>query len=227
MTDASIVIHPRGLRIPAGVGTLEAFRDWCRSDAFPRGGRIDFLAGEVDIDVSPEDLNTHGSLKVAIAYRLHAIVVEELAAGLVLSDSTRLSAPEAALSAEPDVLVLLQESLDAGRAALVPKAADAEGFFEIEGAVDLVVECVSDSSVGKDESRLLELYDKAGVRESWIVDGRGAAPSLRLHGRADGALAPVAPTADGWHASAVLARSVRLVRLPIGGQLTAWRLETR
>ncbi len=63
------------------------------------------------------------------------IVVEEKR-GLVLIDSSRYTCSSADLSAEPDVLVVLKESLETGRVRLIRK---------VQGAADLVVECVSDS----------------------------------------------------------------------------------
>jgi hypothetical protein len=39
------------LRIPPEVGTLEGFRRWTSSECFPEDGRIDFLAGELEIDL--------------------------------------------------------------------------------------------------------------------------------------------------------------------------------
>ena len=51
--------------------------------------------------MSPEDLHTHGIVKVAITAGLHALVTErEL--GEVFSDRTRISSPLAELSAEPE-----------------------------------------------------------------------------------------------------------------------------
>ena len=39
-------------------------------DDFPERGRIDYIAGQIEVDMSPEDLFTHGSLKteIAVAY---------------------------------------------------------------------------------------------------------------------------------------------------------------
>lgn len=45
----------------------------------------------------------------------------------------------------------------------------------IDGASDLVVEIVNDSSVAKDTRRLPERYATAGVPELWLVDARGEA----------------------------------------------------
>ena len=46
---------------------LEGFRRWARSDRFPERGRIDYLAGDLEVDMSPEDLYTHGTVKTEIA----------------------------------------------------------------------------------------------------------------------------------------------------------------
>ena len=48
-----------------------------------------------------------------------------------------------------------------------------EGYVEIEGSPDMVLEIVSDSSVKKDKKRLPKLYWEAGINEYWLVDVRG------------------------------------------------------
>ena len=63
------------------------------------------------------------------------------------------------------------EALDAGRAELVP--GQEEGFTEVQGAPDMVLEIVSPSSVKDDTETLRELYWDAGVPEYWLVDARG------------------------------------------------------
>src|SRR5216683_3013147 len=112
------------LRIPQGVGTLEGFRRWTWSDCFPEHGRIDFLAGELEIDLSPENLFKHGTVKTAIAARLHEAVTST-GRGAVFVDCTRIVSFHADLSVEPDVVAILWESLEAGRVVRVP-AADGE-----------------------------------------------------------------------------------------------------
>ncbi|HXG60976.1 MAG TPA: Uma2 family endonuclease [Planctomycetota bacterium] len=74
-----------------------------------------------------------------------------------------LGAPVAVILSEkdavqPDVLFVSRE-----RAARVRKDA-------VRGAPDLVVEVLSPSTAAVDRGRKLALYDKAGVREYWIVD---------------------------------------------------------
>src|SRR5256885_8764701 len=47
-----------------------------------------------------------------------------------------------------------------------------EGYLELEGTPDMVLEVVSESSVQKDTKRLRQLYWQAGIREYWLVDAR-------------------------------------------------------
>lgn len=70
-----ILVQPEGLEIDAGDLTDFAhFRAWTRSDRFPERGRIDWLDGVVEVDMAPEDLFTHGTVKVAVAADLRARV---------------------------------------------------------------------------------------------------------------------------------------------------------
>lgn len=199
------------VEIPAGITDLAKFRAWATSDSFPERGRIDWIAGRMEVDMSPEDLNTHGTRKAAIAAQLWALV-HETEKGAVFIDRARLSSPEADLSAEPDIIVLFIETIQSGRARLVPKAKRGpDRFIEVEGTADLVVECVSDASTAKDRKRLREAYHRAGVREYWLVDARGKELEFQvlLH-RSDG-YAPSPANAEGFVRSEVLDRSFRLV----------------
>jgi Uma2 family endonuclease len=200
------------LRIPSGAHSLAGFREWTRSEDFPAGERIDFLGGDVEVEVSPEDLQTHGVLKAEIAGVLQQLVARRRL-GHVFIDRARVTAPAADLSVEPDVVVVLQESLAAGRVRYVPRAGKGPGrFAEIEGAPDLVVEVVSDASVRKDRDRLPRLYAAAGVPELWLADARGVEPVLEIH-RLQGSLyEPVLGSRDGWTESRCLGVSVRLQR---------------
>ena len=50
------------------------------------------------------------------------------------------------------------------------------------------------------------------MREYWLVDCRGDAAELTIHGRGTDRFEPVAVDADGFQPSATLGRSYRLVR---------------
>lgn len=215
-TQPSIILAGDDVRIPAGVHVLDAFRRWCQGREFPERGRIDYLQGDVEVDMSTEDLFTHGTPKAAIAARLHAMVVED-ERGSVFIDCTRVVSPAARLSVEPDVVVVLRESLAAGRVRLVPSTPLRAGRYdEIEGAPDLVVEIISDSSVSKDRLRLPELYARAGVAELWLVDARGEAPALEIRTlRPAGGYSRVPPDGEGpdaWTPSPLLRCRLRLRR---------------
>jgi hypothetical protein len=185
----------RGRPDPGDARDLEDFRAWARSDAFPERGRIDWIDGEVVLDLSPEDLNAHGSPKTAITH------------GLV---------------------EVLFETVRSGRVRLVPKARGGEGrFVEIEGPPDLVVECVSDSSVTKDSATLLHKYHAAGVREYWLIDARGSEPVLAMRRHEPEAWREIAPDGEGFRASPILGLSVRLERLPPREGLVRHRLARR
>jgi len=220
-----IVFQPEGIEIPAGIRNLERFRAWARSEAFPERGRIDWVAGRLEVDMSPEDVFTHGTPKSAIAGKLISLL-QELEKGLVFIGKTRVSSPGANLSAEPDVLVILDESLATGRVKLIPKASGEEGrYVEVEGSPDLIVECVSDASVSKDKKLLRDLYHAAGVSEYWIVDARGKKVDLKvLCFRKDGYV-EARRDAAGSLLSEVLGRRVRLVRRPKRSGAIYFRLE--
>lgn len=162
--------------------------------------------------MSPEDLQTHGTLKAEVA----AVLQERIARagrGQVFVDKARVSSTLAELSAEPDVVAVLWESLESGRVRYVPDARAREGRSrEIEGGPDLVVEIVSDSSVTKDTRRLPGLYARAGVPELWLIDARGAEIDFRLQVLEGGSYSPVLADAEGRVFSRALGCHVRLTR---------------
>lgn len=207
-------VYDAGFRIPAGARLLDGFRRWALSDSFPEDRRIDYLAGEVEVEMSPEDLHTHGTVKTAIAAELFDRFARS-DEGFVFADRTRITSPASELSVEPDGVVVLFASLDAGRIRQVPAVAKGPGrYVELEGAPDLVVEIVSDSSVGKDTERLPPRYAAAGVCELWLVDARGA--ELRLDVKVlDGeSYRDVAPDGEGRIESPLLGGPIRLTRRP-------------
>lgn len=199
------------LEIPL-VQSLADFRVWARSDAFPERGRIDYITGRIEVDMSPEDFFCHGTPKTEIIAVLGALV-KSLGLGYLLSDQMRVSCPEADVSVEPDIVFISEESLEDGQVRLVPKASgEPDRYIEIEGPPDLVVEIVSDSSVTKDTRRLPAAYRAAGVQEFWLVDARGPRPLLRIHHRGARGWKLARPDAAGFQRSAVLDRRFRLTR---------------
>jgi hypothetical protein len=85
------------LEIPLDLATLQQFRAWAVSPAFPQRGRIDYLNGRIEVDMSPEDLFCHGTLKTELIAAM-APVIKRGNLGHLFSDSTRVSCPQCQLS---------------------------------------------------------------------------------------------------------------------------------
>ncbi len=209
---ATVLLEDREqIEIPT-IHNLAEFRRWALSEDFPQRGRIDYIAGKIEVDMSPEDYYTHGTLKARVAGEIIDRVAE-LDLGDILVGETRVSDVPADLSAEPDVVVITFQAFDDGRVRLIPKASGKEGrYVEVEGGPDLVVEIVSDSSVKKDTVRLPISYFQAGVREYWLIDARGEELSFQLLRRGDTSFELTPADADDYQRSEVLDASYRLDR---------------
>jgi Uma2 family endonuclease len=199
------------LEIPT-IRSLSDFRRWAMSERFPERGRVDFIAGCIEVDMSPEDLFRHGTPKTELIRVLAGLVKAE-GLGELLSDRSRVTCPAADLSAEPDLVFVSEQSLEHGRVRLVPKVGtESDRYIEIEGAPDLTVEIVSDSTVRKDTVRLPRAYWQAGVREFWLVDARRERLIFRIHRRGKSGWLVAKTDAEGFQASRVLGCRFRLTR---------------
>lgn len=203
------------LIIPAGIVDLASFRRWTLSDNFPQRGRIDYIAGNIEVDMSPANVWKHSGLKSKLALAI-GYLVESMKFGQIFIDQTRVVSPVTDLSCEPDILVVSWESLNSGRVTCAPSANPRDNLdkMEIVGAPELVVEVVSPSSVSKDTKRLPPAYFGAGVREYWIADAMKLEPQLTIYRRGKVAFEPTPRDGDGYQRSDVLQCSVRLESEP-------------
>jgi Uma2 family endonuclease len=209
---AVTLVFEEQIEVPMDLRCLADFRRWATSDDFPERGRIDYIAGRIDIDMSPEDLHTHGKLKTELVIVLGRRV-KQAGLGELYTDRARVSCPEADLSAEPDVVFVSESSLDSGRVRLVPKTGGgADRYVELEGPPDLIVEIVSDASVRIDTERLPAAYHRAGVTEFWLIDARREDLLFCIHHRGQSQYEPADTDADGYQYSTVLDRRYRLDR---------------
>jgi Uma2 family endonuclease len=147
------------------------------------GHRYELIDGVVVM--SPSPLPEHQDVRSLIERRL-GDHVEQHRLGVVLSEvDVRMGVD---LVYRPDLIFL------------------AEGRFKrplrrVDIAPDLVVEILSPSTAAFDLKTKREDYQRAGVREYWIVDVRAAAfEFLRLH---RGTLVETAPSADRLESLAV------------------------
>lgn len=207
---ARVVIQGE-LEIPP-IKSLEEFREWARSDAFPERGRIDYICGCIEVDTMTDEMLSHGSPKAELA-RVIANRVRELRLGHTFIDTTRVSSVRADLSAEPDIVVVTHDALSEGRVELVKgKSPESKRYVELAGAPDLVVEVLSDSSVKKDTERLFAQYYAAGVFEYWLIDARGDQLFLQIHHRGASGFKRVAKDKEGYQRSKVLEARFRFER---------------
>ena len=187
MPSRAVIIEER-VTVPDAAFDLAGYRAWVTSDAYPSGIRTSYVRGEVLVEMSPESLEMHNKVKLAITVALEAFVrAQDL--GEVYPDGALVTHEEAGLSCEPDLTFISWLAFDEKRVELRPRAHDRADYIEIAGSPDLVVEIVSDSSVKKDTRLLREAYARAGVREYWLVDARGVDIQFEILTNVDAALA--------------------------------------
>lgn len=209
---ANVVRIEEQVEIPLPMESLEQFRAWALSEDFPEQGRIDYIQGSVEVNLSPEDAFTHGTLKGEI-YSALLSVVKQGDLGYLFTDSMRVSSPVGDVSSEPDIVFISHQSLDEQRVELIPKSTREAGrFVELQGAPDLIVEIVSDSSVHKDTQRLPAAWFAAGLPEYWLADARGEEMLFTIYQRGSMGFEPVEPSEDGFQRSTVLQASFRIER---------------
>jgi len=215
--NAAIVIDNE-LRVPGDVFSLEKFRDWAHSPDFPPSGWISYIAGEIEVEMSPEEIQTHNKVKISLGGGM-LVWVEKRELGEVLGDRAFLVNEVADLATEPDLIFVSWKSLRSGRVRYAERKKGSKRYVEVVGSPDLVVEVVSDGSVRKDTVLLRERYWRAGIPEYWLVDARGEEVIFRLLCRKARGYAEAAPDAKGYRRSAVLGGWFSLTRRrnPVGG----------
>jgi Uma2 family endonuclease len=205
---SAVVIEADNVCVPAWVGDLASFRRWSDSEEFPEFGRICYLAGEVWIDMSKEQLYTHNKLKTRY-YIVVGGLVDADQLGDFFSDGASVVNADADLSAVPEAVFVSAAALASGRVRLVEGVR--EGFVEIEGSPDMVLEVVSDSSVRKDTVRLRDLYWQAGIREYWLVEARPERATFDILRHTPKGYVAVRKQ-NGWLKSAVFGKAFRLTQ---------------
>ena len=171
-TGRALIIEDRVI-VPDAAFDHAGYRAWVISDAYPERVRTTYVRGEVLVEMSPESIEAHNQVKMALTLAI-GLFVRDHDLGMVYPDGALVTNEEAGLSCEPDLTFVSWAAFDEGRVRLVPRAGDSPDFIEILGSPDLVVEIVSDSSVKKDTRLLRDAYARAGVREYWLIDARGS-----------------------------------------------------
>jgi Uma2 family endonuclease len=211
-TNGGAVFAADGLsvHVPVSAFTLDGFRTWVTSEALPEKLRVAYLDGEVYLDMSKEEQETHAAVKAEISWVVMGLY-RHTGRGKFYFDGVLVTNEDAELSTNPDATFISRESLEAGRARLVPKENRPGAYLEIEGSPDWILEVVSESSVKKDLRLLRVAYHRAHVSEYWLVDARGDELVFQILYWCKAGVA-AAPSKDGWQRSRVFGRSFRLER---------------
>jgi Uma2 family endonuclease len=194
--------------VPGWVVDLESFRRWADGDDFPEHARIWYLKGEVWIDMSKEQIFSHLAIKQEFNIVLGSFV-KAGNLGLFLPDGLFLSNVHADVAGNPDGTFIATNTLESGDVRLIEGAE--EGYVELEGSPDMVLEVISRSSVHKDTVVLRQAYWEAEIREYWLVDVRREPLKFDiLRHTAKGYAAT--RKQDGWLKSAVFGKSFQLTQ---------------
>jgi Uma2 family endonuclease len=207
---STIVLYQDTVHIPDGIIDLASFRRWFHSEDFPESGRICYLDGQVWVDLRKEQIFTHNQVKQEFNLVIGGLA-KARRLGRYFPDGLLLTNDRANLACQPDATFVARRSLASGRVRLVE--GEKEGYLELEGSPDMVLEIVSAGSAEKDTQTLRDLYWRAGITDYWLVDAR--ADNLEftiLRHTSDGYAA--ARKQAGWIKSRVFHRSFRLTSRP-------------
>lgn len=132
--------------------SYEEYLEWVDEDV-----HAEWVAGEVIVHLPPKEW--HQNLLTFLAALLRAYV-ESLGLGRLLVAPFEMKLGPGGPAREPDILFVARDNLDR------------LGPDRLDGPADLVVEVVSDDSVGRDRAEKFYEYQEAGVREYWVIDPR-------------------------------------------------------
>ena len=163
------------------MGVEEFFRD------APEDQKAELIDGVMIMPSPP--LTIHEQL-FSFLFRLLGSYTEELELGEILGSRTAV-ALDANNAPEPDILFV-----SADRRHIIQEKG-------VMGAPDLVIEILSAGTVRYDRGAKFDAYERAGVRELWLIDPYGPAGTefYRLEGRR---FQPFIPDADGILRSAAV-----------------------
>jgi Uma2 family endonuclease len=210
MSVAAVIFEDR-IRVPADVFDLLGFRAWAHSDKLPETGHLSFIEGDIEIDLSPEELNSHNFVRRDVSTDLNVFVRKQEPGELLVSGAFLVN-KAARLATEPDLMFCSWATLRTGRVEFAPWVEGSDRLVEVRGSPDLVCEIVSKGSVRKDTVRLRKTYYDAGITEYWLIDARGKTVDFQILTRGKKGFVAAKPAADGYLPSLVLDRRFKITR---------------
>jgi Uma2 family endonuclease len=208
------------IQIPEWVNDFASFRRWSLSEDFPEFPRIFYLGDTIWVDPTGERFD-HNQLKTEAIAVLSGLV-RAGCLGRLYCNGIRLVHPETALSNEPDVFFVRQESFDRKRVQL-PRG---KASLELIGSPDMVLEIISPSSVNKDRNVLFKRYARAGIEEYWLIDAMPDSARFEIFHLTTKGYVSTRPK-GGWLKSAVFDKQFRLTQENDAQGLPDFTLEMR
>ncbi len=154
-------VIPRRLpRLPAREQDWPAQGEWTYEDykRLPDDGRrYEIIEGVLYVIAAPNFDHQYTVGEIFAALRTY---VRERQLGIVISAPFEVHLPDIARPVQPDVLFIATER------------APRSGAADFTGAPDLIVEVLSQSTARTDRLVKFGAYERAGVREYWLVDPR-------------------------------------------------------
>jgi Uma2 family endonuclease len=132
--------------------SYEEYLAWAHEDI-----HAEWVNGEVIVQMPPKQPH---QIVVTFLLQLMGLFVQLYQLGRLLPAPFEMRATPDGPAREPDLIFVSQEHLNL----LTPE--------RLQGPADLVVEVISDDSVGRDRGDKFYEYQAAGVQEYWIVDPR-------------------------------------------------------
>src|SRR5262245_24141614 len=195
--------------IPESVKDLDSFRLWVHSDELPEQVRVGFLNGEVWVDMSKEQFFSHNQVRKEFGFMLTGLE-KSTRRGRFIPEGMLLSNDAVGLACQPDGAFVLHETFRSGQIRWLEGSR--EGYVELEGTPDMVLEILGDSSVGKDTVTLRDLYWQAGIAEYWLVDVRRDRLTFEILRHTARGYVRTRQQAGGWLKSNVIGKFFRLTQ---------------
>jgi len=135
---------------PDGRISFEEFLDWCDEDTW-----AEWVDGEV-VMVSPA--STEHQNVGSFLEKVLGIFVEAYDLGMVMRAPFVMRIPQRPSGREPDLLFVSRERLNLFK------------HTYLDGPADAVIEIVSPESIGRDRGDKFVEYERAGIKEYWLID---------------------------------------------------------
>src|SRR5262249_35254533 len=164
---------------------------------------------DVWADMSKQQIFSHLGVKGEYN-RVLANLARAEKGGRYFPDGLFLSNLRADIAVIPDGIFISAESLQQGRVRLIE--GKHEGYVELEGSPDMVLEVVSRASLHKDTVVLKKAYWEANIREYWLVDARQESLEFHIYRHTAKGYSNIRKQAGGWVKSSVFGHSFRLTK---------------